>query len=81
MPRSPSRKLVVLPSRSIRQADLLALVQIENDLARLLRERDQITNDIIGRLQADVTVEPGIYTAEVVETIRAGKRVTKLRLS
>lgn len=80
MPDNTGRKLVVLPSRSVGQAELLALIQIENELDRLLRERDRLTKSIIERIQSGESVELGIYRASVRDIYSAGRRIVRLIL-
>lgn len=80
MPRSTGRKLVVLPSRSVRQAELLALVQIENEIERLSRERNRITKDIINHIQSGGTVESGLYHLRIAEQYISGRKRTRLIL-
>lgn len=71
-------KLAILPACSIRQEEVESLISLENKIRALQEERDAIADDLMSRRLAGVGVEPGLYSLEIVERARAGRREFRL---
>jgi hypothetical protein len=71
-------KLVILPACPIRQEEIESLISLENKIRALQEERDAIADDLLSRCIAGVAVEPRLYSLEVVERARAGRREFRL---
>ena len=71
-------KLAILTACSIRQEEVESLISLENKIRALQEERDAIADDLMSRRIAGVAVEPGLYSLEVVERARAGRREFRL---
>jgi hypothetical protein len=58
----------------ISQAELVAVVALENKLAALAAMRDRLLAGILNRLEAGAEVEPGTHEAELMERTSHGRK-------
>ncbi|MFN3323398.1 MAG: hypothetical protein ACK5AZ_07880 [Bryobacteraceae bacterium] len=71
-------KLAILPACAIRQEEVESLISLENKIRALQDERDALAEDLMSRRLAGVSVAPGLYSLEVAERTRAGRREFRL---
>lgn len=64
----------------ITQDEIETLIGLENQIRNLQRMFERQAADVLDRLMAGATVEPGTHTAEIEETREGGEIRTRLRL-
>jgi hypothetical protein len=72
------RKVAVLPSRTICQDEIEALIAVENQIRAAEEERDRLAADLLARHLSGVEVEPGIYQLDIETEAEGGGREYKL---